>query len=108
MKTATMNKKTKPQRTMRFIQTGLVNLLWINQGKQTDGYMVEELSNYHNSGAVVYRMTKSDGTAHDVLLDGPGSLCDCKGFEYRGMNTKDGKGCKHVAALTRLAELGRI
>jgi hypothetical protein len=42
------------------------------------------------------------------MLDGPASLCDCIGFEHRGMNTKDGKGCKHVAALTILRQLGKV
>ncbi len=45
---------------------------------------------------------------YNVLLDGAGSLCDCKGFEHFGMQTKDGKGCKHIAALTVLRQQNLI
>ena len=108
-----MNATTKParkqaQRTMQFIKTGLVMLLWIKQGNKTDGYMVEDTSAYQNSDASSYRLTKTDGTVYDVLLDGPGSLCDCKGFEHRGMQTKDGRGCKHIAAMSKLKQLGKV
>jgi hypothetical protein len=92
---------------MHFIKTGLVNLLWITQGSKTDGYMVEDTSAYNNADSPTFRLTKTDGTQYDVLLDGPGSLCDCKGFERFGM-CKDGKGCRHVAALTKLHQLGKV
>ena len=108
MITTTKNKTTKPQRTLQFIQTGLVNLLWINQGAKTDGYTVEDRSGYHNGDGAVYELTKTDGTVYNVHLDGPASQCDCTGFEYRGMATRDGKGCKHIAALTRLTQLGKL
>jgi hypothetical protein len=93
---------------MQFIKTGLVNLLWIKQGRKTDGYMVEDTSAYTNADASTYRLTKVDGTQYNVLLDGPGSLCDCLGFEHRGMHTKDGKGCKHIAALATLKQIGKL
>ena len=95
-------------RTMQFIKTGMVNLLWIKQGAKTDGYLVEDTSAYNNADAPTFRLIKTDGTVHDVLLDGPGSLCDCLGFEHRGMHTKDGKGCRHIAALTKLQQLGKL
>jgi hypothetical protein len=101
-------KRPRTQRTLSFISTGVVKLLWITQGKKTDGYMVEDTSAFQNSDADSFRLTKTDGTAYNVLLDGPASLCDCKGFEHYGMNTKDGHGCKHIAALTKLRELNRI
>jgi hypothetical protein len=74
---------------MQLIRTGLVNLLWIKQGHKTDGYMVEDTSAYNNADGPTFRLIKTDGTVYDVLLDGPGSLCDCKGFERRGLNTKE-------------------
>jgi hypothetical protein len=70
--------------------------------------MVEDTSAYTNSDAFTYRLTKVYGTQYNVLLDGPASLCDCVGFEHRGMNTKDGRGCKHIAALEKLRQLNRI
>ncbi|HEY7327881.1 MAG TPA: SWIM zinc finger family protein [Gemmataceae bacterium] len=93
---------------MQFIKTGMVSLLWITQGKKTDGYQLEDTSAYNNADSPTFRLTKTDGTVYNVLLDGPASLCDCKGFEHRGMQTKDGKGCKHVAALSKLKEMGKI
>jgi SWIM zinc finger len=106
---ASVPKKRKPvQRTMQFIKTGMVNLLWITQGKKTDGYQVEDTSAFNNADAPTFRLTKTDGTIYSVLLDGPASLCDCKGFERFGMQTKDKLGCKHVAALTKLHQLGKI
>lgn len=100
--------RKQKQRTMQFIKTGFISLLWITQGKKTDGYMVEDTSAYTNADAFTYRLTKVDGTQYNVLLDGPGSLCDCIGFERKGMQIQGGKGCKHIAALTKLHELNRI
>jgi hypothetical protein len=92
---------------MQFIKTGLISLLWITQGRQTDGYMVEDTSAYTNADGPTFRLTKTDGTQYDVLLDGAGSLCDCLGFERWGMG-KEGKGCRHIAALAKLRQLGRV
>ena len=106
--TITKAARKQAQRSLQFIKTGLVMLLWITQGSKTDGYLVEDTSAYNNADAPTFRLIKTDGTQHDVLLDGPGSLCDCKGFEHRGMHTKDGNGCRHVAALTKLQQLGKL
>ena len=107
-----MNTNTKPrkpqQRSMQYLHTGFVGILWIKQGKQTDGYMVENTQAETHCEEPTFRLIKTDGTVYNVLLCGPSSLCDCKGFEHRGMNTKDGKGCKHVAALTMLRQRNLI
>jgi hypothetical protein len=92
---------------MQFIKTGLVNLLWITEGRKVDGYMVEDTQAETHCDEPTFRLTKTDGTVHDVLLHGQQSLCDCKGFERFGM-CKDGKGCRHVAALTKLRQLGKV
>ena len=109
----TVAKKNSPRKpiqrtTMQFIKTDMVSLLWITQGKKTDGYQVEDTSAFNNADGPTYRLTKTDGTVHNVLLEGQASVCDCKGFEHLGMNTKDGKGCRHIAALTKLHQLGKI
>ncbi len=40
MVTATKSRpRQQVQRTMQFVKTGMVNLLWITQGRRTDGYM---------------------------------------------------------------------
>jgi hypothetical protein len=108
MTTATKSRPRKQvQRTLQFVRTGLVNQLWIKQGHKTDGYTVEDTSAYNNADLPTFRLIKTDGTVHDVLLDGPQSLCDCKGFERFGM-CKDGRGCRHIAALTKLRQLKRF
>ncbi len=102
-------KARKPQpRTMQFIQTGFVSLLWITQGKKTDGYQVEDTSDYTNADGRTFRLTKTNGEQYDVLIDGPSSECTCIGFEHRGMDIRGGSGCKHIAALTKLQQLGKI
>ena len=108
MNTSTTKPRTPQQRSMQYVHTGLVGLLWITQGKKTVGYMVEDTSVFTNADASTFRLTKTDGTVYNVLLDGPASLCDCLGFEHGGMNTQDGKGCKHIAALTLLRQLGKV
>ena len=104
----TIKTRKTTQRTMQYLATA--SLLFITEGKKAIGYTVIETTAYHNTDEHVrsFQLAKPDGTTYDVLLDGPGSLCDCKGFEHRGMNTKDGKGCKHVAALTKLQQLGKL
>ena len=107
--TTSTKKIRKPQpRTLNYIHTGFVGLLWIKQGRKETGYMVEDTSSLTNAGVPTFRLTKTDGTVYNVLLDGPGSQCDCIGFEHRGMDTKDGRGCKHVASLTILRQLGKL
>ncbi|HTU22493.1 MAG TPA: hypothetical protein VMG10_30930 [Gemmataceae bacterium] len=106
--TITKRARKQAQRSLQFIQTGLVNLLWIKQGSKTDGYMVENTQEETHCEEPTFRLTKTDGTIYNVLLCGEHSLCDCKGFEHRGMNTKDGKGCRHVAALTTLRQRSLI
>lgn len=106
---ATATRKTAPkQRTMQFYPNA--RLLFLAEGKKSSGYLLTETSDTLNADTHVrsYRLEKADGTKYDVLIDGAGSLCDCIGFEHRGMNTKDGKGCKHVAAIGRLLQLGKL
>src|SRR5215469_7315873 len=108
MNTSTAKPRKPQQRSMQYVHTGFIGLLWIKQGRKETGYMVEDTSAYSNADASTFRLTKTDGTVYNVMLDGPASLCDCIGFERRGMNTKDGKGCKHVAALTLLRQLAKV
>lgn len=99
--TATARKPATKQRTMQFYPNA--RLLFIQNGNKTDGYLVEKLDTPN-----AFQLMKNDGTTYNVQANGNDSLCDCIGFEHRGMNTKDGKGCKHVAAITRLLQLGKL
>lgn len=108
MTTTTRTRQTRKQRTMQYLAHA--GLLFITEGKRTIGYTVVDTTAYHNTDEHVrsFQLTKPDGTTYDVLLDGPASQCDCIGFEYRGMNIKGGCGCKHIAALTKLQQLGKL
>jgi hypothetical protein len=107
---ATLTQKTrKPQpRSMQFYPVS--RLLFIAEGKKSMGYTVEETTHLHNADEHVrsFQLTKPDGTTYNVLLDGPGSSCDCIGFEHRGMAIRGGCGCKHIASLSKLIALDKL
>lgn len=104
----TIKTQKTTQRTMHYLATA--GLLFITEGKKSTGYTMVETTAYYNTDEHVrsFQLAKPDGETYDVLLDGPGSLCDCKGFAHHGMNIRGGRGCKHVAALTKLQQLGKL
>lgn len=97
----TATRKTAPKRTMQFYPNA--RLLFIQEGKKTSGYLVEKLD-----APNAVQLMKPDGTTYNVQVAGNNSVCDCIGFEHKGMNTRDGKGCKHAAAIARLLQLGKL
>ncbi len=103
-----MSTVARKARTMQFFPES--RLLFITEGKKSTGYIVEETTHLHSADDHVrsFQLTKPDGTTYDILLDVPGSQCDCIGFEHRGMNIRGGCGCKHIASLSKLAQLGRL
>src|SRR5579884_3123388 len=83
-------------------------LIELRVGKEVSFYWVTS----HGSGCygqAAFRMTKlvGGGGNYDVLLDGPASSCECRGFVFWGMG-KDGRGCRHIAALQALIEAGKL
>jgi hypothetical protein len=101
MTTTSKRKPTAKQRTMQFYPNA--RLLFVQEGKKTVGYLVEPLDTPN-----AFQLMKPDGTVYNVQVNGNASLCDCIGFEHRGMNTRDGRGCKHIAAIATLQQLGRL
>lgn len=106
MTVTTTRKTAKKQRTMQYYPAS--GIIFITDGNKTDGYLVANSQEETHCEEPTFYLTKADGTQYNVLLHGEHSLCDCKGFEHRGMNTKDGKGCKHIAALTKLHQIGKL
>ncbi len=111
--TATPARKphTRPERHARIcrLESGAF-ILWLTSGKDVWAYRVERLES--QIAGVAFRLSKADrgdGLAefYDVLLDGPRSVCSCKGHLRYGM-CKDGKGCKHIAGLEALRTAGLI
>jgi hypothetical protein len=100
----------KPVRTLRHrCQDGLHTLtISVPKGRKVSvtRYHLERLATDFGEG---FRLTKFDDEplsegqdpANDVLLSPPGHTCDCRGF-VRWAH------CKHLAALLKLKELGRI
>ena len=78
-------------------------VLRISVGKLTTDYIVLGVPSDFGRA---FRLTKiaepHDG--YSVCVHGRESLCDCKGFS----STRDGSPCKHVAALQRLIDLGKL
>ena len=59
--TTTKRTRKQVQRTMQFIKTGLVNLLWITQGNKTDGYFGESFR------SAVKRWTETYGKPAKII-----------------------------------------
>jgi hypothetical protein len=105
----------KPARTLRLLQpvTDTPGALLICARGETATYLVERRP---ADFGLAFRVTKQelvpqdpgdwelrDTAAYDVCLDGPRSLCGCRAFLRWGMG-KDGKGCRHIAALQTLRD----
>jgi hypothetical protein len=101
----------RPQaQQVRLAQVGTATVLWITQGQDTTAYKVQPIP--HDFGQAAFRLSKADrgdgpGEVYEVLLDGPKSLCACKGFERHGM-CKTGAGCRHIASLAALLSAGQL
>ena len=97
--------RRKPTRTCRLTTThaGTVALvIRQQQGKQapqTDVYYLEPIVSQTSGRGLL--LHKHDGTSYAVLLSGPDSECDCKGFTSHGH-------CKHVESLLALQQVGKL
>jgi hypothetical protein len=105
--TTTMKTRKTTPRTLNYLPSA--GLLFLAEGKTTTAYFLANTKEETHCEQPTFRLEKAtDGTVYNVLLHGEHSLCDCQGFEHHGMNTRDGKGCKHVAALAKLQQLGKL
>ncbi|GEM_PF-3921534 len=96
----------RPTRTLNYLPAA--GLLFLTEGKRSTGYLLVETTTEGTKGRS-FQLAKADGTAYDVLLaGGPDSQCDCPGFTHHGFAIRGGRGCKHLAALAKLIELGRL
>ena len=64
-----------------------------------DAYALEAFPSQMGERGVA--LTKPDGTAYHVNLDGRASTCDCKGFDSHGH-------CKHCESLLALQQRGKL
>ena len=109
MATATKSPKIQT-RSAKVVRLGDAVILWLTTGRDITAYRVRPLES--QMGGIAFRLEKADKgdgqrETYDVLIDGPRSLCCCKGFEQHGL-CKDGKGCKHIAGLTAALDAGQL
>ena len=105
-------KTVKPERHARLMQLGGNNpVLALTTGKETTFYHLETLPADFGKG---FRLTKADqgdgpNEGYDINLDTHHGMhdCTCKGFLRWGMG-KEGKGCRHIAALVALFDAGKL
>src|SRR5262245_64681507 len=95
--------RRKPERFCKLSRTGkdVVLVIRVKLSKtreQLDSYTLEPIPADHGRGLLLH---KADGTSYAVLLSGPDSECDCKGFESHGH-------CKHVDSLLALLQRGTL
>jgi hypothetical protein len=101
--TTTKQRKTTERKANLSTMTDGSLLLGLTVGDATTLYLVRPLPS--DFGAA-FQLTKAwngttGGEQYDVLLHGRESSCTCKGNTYRGK-------CKHVEALTKLQQLGKL
>jgi hypothetical protein len=120
MATSTQSRKpVKPARTVQLLgRPDPIGLLAITVGKDRNSYLLERIP--ADFGAA-YALTKlvmvevatgvyeqRHAETYHVHFDRTlGDSCTCLGFLHHGMG-KDGKGCKHIAALAELRGQGLL
>jgi hypothetical protein len=104
-----MTTKQRTQRTQRQQRTATLAtmtngdaLLLLAAGGVTTGYKLRPAASAFGRAFWLGKYSEDgDGEEYDVLLHGPETSCTCKGNTYRGK-------CKHVDALTKLIQLGKL
>ena len=101
----------KVNRSVRVQRLGDAVILWLTVDKNVTAYRVTRLP--HAFGKAAFHLQKADRgdgqpEAYEVLLDGPRSTCECKGFLRHGMSAAGGTGCKHVAGLNAVLAAGQV
>jgi len=95
--------RKKPARFCKLTRQGADTVLVIRQvrpraGDTIDTYRLESIASDHGKGLLLH---KPDGTSYALLLSGPDSTCDCKGFDSHGH-------CKHCESLLALQQRGKL
>jgi hypothetical protein len=106
------SKPKKPvTRSAKVTRLGDATILWLTVDKNVTAYRVTPLP--HAFGKAAFHLAKADKgdgqpEEYDVLLDGPRSTCECKGFLRHGMKAAGGTGCKHVAGCQAAVSAGQL
>ena len=94
---------TRQQRTATLAtMTNGDTLLLLATNGVTTGYKLRAVASDFGRAFWLGKYTEDgDGEEYDVLLNDRETSCTCKGNNYRGK-------CKHVDALTKLIQLGKL
>jgi SWIM zinc finger len=120
MATSTQSRKpVKPARTVQLLRRpDPIGLLAITVGKGRTGYMLERIPADFGATFALTKLVlveiepgvheQRNADTYHVHFDRTlGDFCTCLGFLHHGM-CKDGKGCRHIAALAELRGQGLL
>ncbi len=108
MATATTTRRQSRKPVPRFIRLfsrpvgNIPGIIAMTIGSKRTDYLVKAMAAAEGRGFVLGKLgIDVDANVYHVNVDGKHSLCDCKGF-LRWHH------CKHVEALAKLVEAGRL
>jgi hypothetical protein len=105
--------RVKPARTVQLLgRPDPIGLLAITVGKDRTGYLLERIPADFGAAFALTKLAlvEVEPGVHELRRADPyhvhfdrtlGDSCTCLGFLHHGMG-KDGKGCRHIAALAEL------
>ena len=111
--------RVKPARTVQLVsRPDPIGLLEITVGKERTGYLLERIPADFGAAFSLTKLelVQVETGVHELRRADPyhvhfdrtlGDSCTCLGFLHHGMG-KDGKGCRHIAALAELRGQGLL
>ncbi len=87
---------------------GTPGVVRIKVGALETEYLVQPIPADFGRAFTLTKVGSEEGEVYAVNLDGPKSQCGCKGFCRYGMAAGGGTGCKHIAALQALVNVGKL
>jgi hypothetical protein len=115
----TSRPRVKPARTVQLLgRPDPIGLLAITAGKERTGYLLERIPADFGAAFALTKLElvevatgvheQRQAEPYHVHFDKAlGHSCTCLGFLHHGMG-KDGKGCRHIAALAELRGQGLL
>ena len=84
---------------------GIIN---ITAGKVSQDYFFLSFPTDFGRGFLLEKTGGEDDTQYHVNVNGADSRCECDGFLNHGMACNGGTGCKHIGALRKLMDEGKL
>jgi hypothetical protein len=97
--------RSKPARFVRLLvslnEQGENGLIRLTVGKQSDEYLTSKVPSDFGTAFRLVKVGGEEESTYDVLLDGDGGQCGCKGFSRWNH-------CKHHDGLKALRKAGKL